>query len=231
MKKAWIVLAVLSVFACGTALAADEQIKLSGPHFTLNVIGVDKSKNPPMNNNDRHTMFVALGSRTGVAPSSIYLQNGYDFKVCDGNGFDSVYDCSGAVIKNSPGASFQLPCNTSLSYTEGYGCPGEVAQRSYKVYARALGKPGGETKMMTCAYDATTSDWWCATENILTLSRTAGKPVWKDSTSELTSFVYDINADGKLETVALFSSRFEEYMWQYDNYGLKHAQLRFYPLD
>ena len=33
---------------------------LSGPHYNLNIIGVDKAKNATMINSDRHTIFVAL---------------------------------------------------------------------------------------------------------------------------------------------------------------------------
>ena len=208
----------------------------SGQHFTLNIIGVDKAKNPDMTGSNRHTIFVGLGSKTGGVITDIWLQNGYEFKVCDGNGLDAIaYDCSGNTIdqhsRSYGAASFQLPCNTNpdLVYTEGYGCPVEVEQRSYSVWARALGKPGFDATMMTCAYDVV-GDLYCATENVLTLTRSKSRPTWMNATSQLTTLVANIDGLAGNETVALFAEGFEEFFWQYDNKGLRHAQIRFYPL-
>lgn len=227
---------VLGVALLLVAPVAAQEIKLSGPHYTLNIIGVEKGKTAPMNNSDRHSIFVGLGSKNTPVTTKIYLQPGYDFQVCDGNGFDAAYGCDGAQIKQNLGATFQLPCNTALSYTEGFGCPEDVAQRSYNVYARALGKPGGEASMMTCATETTdwdgdgTLDVVCATDNVLTLKRSTGKSLWQDATSELTSLQADIDGDGTAESVALFADGFEDFFWQHDNKGLRHAQLRFYPM-
>lgn len=207
-----------------------QDVKLSGPHYNLNIIGVDKEKTADMTNSDRHTIFVALGSKGNPVATNIYLQPGYDFQVCDGNGFDAAYDCTGNQIKGNLGATFQLPCNTSLTYDPNLGCPADVAQRSYTVWARALGKPGGQADVMTCATDLATGEVVCATENVLTLKRGPGKSTWQDATSELTSLVADVDGDGVAETIALFASGFEDFFWQYSNQGLKLAQLRFYPL-
>jgi hypothetical protein len=203
---------------------------LSGPHYNLNIIGVDKTKTATMTNSDRHTIFVALGGKDGATVSStIWLRPGFDFQVCDGNGFDAAYDCNGVPFKNQ-GATFQLPCNTYLTYSADLGCPTDVAQRSYVVWARALGKPGGNASMMTCATDTTTMEQVCSTDNVLTLKRGTGKSVWQDATSQLTSLEADVNGDGVLDTVALFADGLTDFFWQYDNQGLKHAQVRFYPL-
>ena len=239
MKKVVLVLAACSMIfslGYGTPLYAQEQIKLSGPHFTLNIIGVNNDKEPTMTDSNRHTIFVRLGSKSQVATTNIWLQPGYDFKVCDGNGFDPAYNCSGDVIKSS-GATFQLPCNLANTYYDPtndldptetfYGCPSGVDQRSYYVYARALGKPFGEASMKTCAYDA--GELFCSTE-VLVLKRTKGKSIWQLATSELTSINYDVDGDGFVETIALFVDGFEDLFWQYDNKGLKHAQIRFYPV-
>ena len=215
-----------------------QDIKLSGPHFTLNIIGVEKGKTPTMTNSDRHTIFVALDKSGKFTQTNIYLKPGYDFKVCDGNGFDPAYDCNGVKIKSYNGATFQLPCNTNpdLVYTEGFGCPGDVAQRSYAVYARALGKPGFEAKMFTCATETVDFDGngkldtFCSTDNILTLKRSTGKPVWQDATDELTTLQADIDGDEANEIIALFAEGLDDFFWEYDNYGLRHAQIRFYPL-
>ena len=33
----------------------------SGPHYNLNIIGVEKAKEAPLTGSERHTIFVALG--------------------------------------------------------------------------------------------------------------------------------------------------------------------------
>jgi hypothetical protein len=222
-----VILAIATFVSLTVSLSAQN---LSGPHYNLNIIGVDKTKNATMTNSDRHTIFVGLGGKGGeTVTTNIWLKPGFDFQVCDGNGFDAAYDCNGVQFKSS-GATFQLPCNTYLTYSADLGCPSDVAQRSYMVWARALGKPGGKSSMMTCATDTTTNEQVCSTENVLTLKRGAGKSLWQDATSELTSLVADIDGDGVLDTVALFADGFTDFFWQYDNQGLKVAQIRFYPL-
>ena len=201
---------------------------LNGPHYNLNIIGVNQPKNATLTDSNRHSIFVGLGSKDNKITTTIWLKPGTDFVVCDGNGFDAAYDCDGVPFKNQ-GATFQLPCNTYLNYDPTLGCPTDVAQRSYLVWARALGKPGGNATVMTCATEKATGEQVCSTNNVLTLKRNPGKSVWQDATSELTSLVADINGDGVLDTVSLFADGFTDFLWQYDNNGLKLAQLRFYP--
>ena len=69
----------------------------SGPHFNLNIIGVERGKSSPMTGSDRHTIFLALGKEDSVT-SKIYLTPG-EFHVCDGNAFDSAFDCNGNQIQ------------------------------------------------------------------------------------------------------------------------------------
>ena len=58
--------------------------------------------------------------------------------------------------------------------------------------------------------------------------------VFKDVTKELTSLVVCVVDPVTLvETCtryALFDDDFIDFFWQYDNFGLKLAQLRFYPV-
>jgi hypothetical protein len=221
-------LAGVAVVLLSIPIAAEN---LGGNHYNLNIIGVGaKGKNAPLIDSNRHTIFVDLGGKDGATvTSNIYLQPGLEFRVCDGNAFDAAYDCTGAPFKNQ-GATFQLPCNTYLTYSPELGCPGTVAQRSYVIWARALGKPGGSATMMTCAFDTTAQEQVCATENVLTLERGKGRSAWQDATRELSSLVADLDGDNVLETVSLFADGFTDFLWQYDNYGLKHAQIRFYPV-
>lgn len=212
----------------------------SGPHYNLNIIGVEKGKTADMTNSNRHTIFVALGSANAAVISKIYLYRGDDFQVCDGNGFDAAIDCAGNQIA-SAGAVFQLPCNLNLpAGSEGCGLSSsnpclvpctEGASASYEVWARALGKPGGKAIMTTCAYDEDTNTTVCSTENTVdVLSRDKGPEKFQNVTKELTSLVYYNTVTARWERVALFAGDFEDWFWQYENKGLKLAQLRFYLL-
>lgn len=115
----------------------------SGAHYNLNIIGVDKAKNPNMTGTSGHTIFVPLKStKTGIystnnnvaiVDSKIWLLPGDDFQVCDRNGFDLAYACDGnllgewntvaknaegelvQVVSTKAGAVFELPCNTNIS--------------------------------------------------------------------------------------------------------------------
>jgi hypothetical protein len=219
----WI--SAISLFAAPLS-AQDINTYLSGPHYNLNIIGVE-DKTADLTGSNRHTIFVALGNKNNPVISNIWLSPGADFRVCDGNGLDAAYDCDGAAFKPQ-GATFQLPCNTSLTYDPLLGCPAEVAQRSYTIWARALGKPGGSASAMTCATDKATNEVVCSTTNALTLDRQKGKSNWQDATKQLTSLVTDIDGDGDLETIALFADGFQDFFWQWSGRGLKLAQLRFY---
>ena len=62
MKR--VVLTILTVaVAASPALAQTGNGAPSGPHYNLNIIGVEKGKNPPLTGSERHTIFVALGKK------------------------------------------------------------------------------------------------------------------------------------------------------------------------
>jgi hypothetical protein len=82
----------------GSRLCADRQRAPSGPHYNLNIIGVEKGKRAPLTGSERHTIFVALNSRGDVS-SKIYLVPGDDFRVCDGNAFDPAIIESGRIYE------------------------------------------------------------------------------------------------------------------------------------
>lgn len=126
-----------------------------------------------------------------------------DFGVLDANGTDGV-------------AAFSLP-NPD---TNGDGVT------EYSVYARALGTPGGQSTTTTCAYDET-GELICSTESMV-LVRERGKSSFDNVSRELLYVVYDLDGDGRTETTPLFDEDLEGYFWDYDNKGLKVAQLRFY---
>jgi hypothetical protein len=86
----------------------------SGPHFNLNIIGVENPKKSTMTGSNRHTIFMPLQTAGKGVKSVVYVENpdgsiskiagmeiegqiwlmpGEDFRVCDGNGFDLAYGC------------------------------------------------------------------------------------------------------------------------------------------
>jgi hypothetical protein len=240
-KLAWTAMGLLLV---ASPLMA-QNIKLSGPHFNLNIIGQEKTKTPAFTDTSRHTIFVPLNNQNGIG-TKIFLVPGSDFYVCDGNGFDAATDCDG-ISKNSNGAVFQLPCNTNIPNDQQLfvACDVPLAeQASYDVYARALGKPGGKTTITTCATDAFDGLVVCSTENTIVqrpVSANGNKPAWQDVTNALTSIVtcydpatgnYGSDVCGvlgaKTVRVALFAGDFYDWYWNYYNQGLRLLQLRFY---
>jgi hypothetical protein len=114
-----------------------------------------------------------------------------------------------------------------------------VPTANYQVWARALGKPGGSATVTTCA--TVQGELQCSLENAV-LTRTKGtKPVFTDVTDALTSLVVEycfagFDADGVcLDTelvtrIALFAGDTQDWFWNYDNNGLRLAQLRFYDV-
>jgi hypothetical protein len=171
----------------------------SGGHYTLNIIGVPKAKTADMVGDNGHRIFVPLWGNP-----KIMLTEGPDFLVLDANGTDGQ-------------ASFELP-NPD---------PTGSGTTVYSVFARALGTPGGKSLMTTCATDPVDGTEVCSVAT-LTLQRSKGKSTFDNVTKDLLYIYADINGDGILDRVALFDDSLTGYFWDYDNQGLKLAQLRFY---
>jgi len=180
----------------------------SGSHFNLNIIGVPHDKNPNMAKGGGDVIFVGLGTSSDAVTTKILLSQAADseFTVLDKNGTDGE-------------ASFALPV------------PG-----SYTVWARALGTPGGQSKVATCAtfIDPTTftSTILCSTDNEVFV-RGKGKSSFRDVTSALTTISLVPGSAAELAcgtpTVSLFAPCLQDFLWQYDNNGLRLLQVRFYP--
>jgi len=224
MKRLSVFTAVLVATGLAASALADG-INLKGPHYNLNIIGVENPKTAPMTGSDRHTIFVGLGKKSSVA-SNIYLAPG-PFDVCDGNAFDAAHSCTGDVIANQ-GAVFQLPCNSAVPTAS--GCPGGTFSADYQIWGRALGKPGGSVTMKTCGTDDTGA-LVCSTGSAL-FTRGKGKSGFFDVTTSLTTInaCFDVAGVVTCETVSLFDPVLQDFFWQYSNNGLRLLQLRFYPL-
>lgn len=171
----------------------------NGAHYTLNIIGVPKNKTADMKDTNRHVIFVPLWGSAKIS-----LEVG-DFQVIDGNGTDS------------DGATFALP-NPD---------PDGDGTTTYSVFARALGTPGGNSVTTTCATDPVDNTEVCSVIS-LELNRDPGQTQFQNASKYLLYIYADIDDDGDLERVPLFDSALQGYFWDYDNNGLKVAQLRFY---
>ena len=181
----------------------------SGAHYNLNIIGVKEPKSTDMDGAGGNVIFMLLGSKNTPLTGKIMLEQSASagvFAVLDKNGTDGQ-------------ASFSLPA------------PG-----GYSVWARALGKPGGESTMTTCATDITgevADGDICSTQNEVFV-RGTGRSSFRNVTPALTTITLDATLDAAAieacgaTTVSLFDGCLEGYFWQYDNRGLKLLQLRFY---
>jgi len=172
---------------------------LAGPHYNLNLIGVPKTKTADLTGDNGHRIFLPL-----AGTAKILLSPGDDFGVLDANGTDGT-------------ASFQLPAPD----------PDNDGVTAYSVFARALGRPGGHVQVTTCGQDPTTGEEFCSIFPLV-LVRSKGKSTFTNVSKELLFVFADVNGDGVVDRIPLFDSRLQGYFWDYDNTGLKLAQLRFY---
>ncbi len=174
-----------------------------GPHYNLNIIGVKKDKNPNMNCGQGHRIFVKLWGNTKIMLAE--APEGESFEVLDCNGTDGR-------------AEFQLPDPF----------PNDDLVTRYVVYARALGTPGGWSHTILCWDDG--GEIVCSGDT-LELRRGHGQQKFVNVSKKLLTLWIDTDGDGVPDTrVGLFDEEAYQYFWEYDNHGLKLAQLRFYPI-
>jgi hypothetical protein len=210
-RSVGIMIAIGMAMGIGSAVAAQPgNGALTGPHYNLNIIGRENCPGDDLIGTQGHTIFVQLrggDNPSGQNPSDvdpknkIYLIEGDTFEVLDRNG------CDGR-------AEFQLPP------------PGD-----YLIFIRPLGKPGGSATITLCATDImdtpddTTDDLIvCSSGNVI-LTRDKGRSKFQNVTDQLTTVVL---ADGTV--VPLFGDGLQDFFWNFQNDGLRLAQLRFYPI-
>jgi hypothetical protein len=107
-------------------------------------------------------------------------------------------------------------------------CPGNTTTTVYRIFVRALGKPGGSANM-TSGFTDEYGNYWYSLEQV-TLTRQKGKSVFSDKTLELTTIYVDMTNDSIDNPVRyyLFDNELWQYFWDYDNAGLKLLQIRIY---
>jgi hypothetical protein len=134
----------------------------------------------------------------------IWIAEG-DFAVLDGDGTDGA-------------AQFQLPVSA-----EGDGVT------HYSVFARVLGKSGGAATLTPCASDPATGERLCSTDSLLLVQ--SGGERRDDISNDLLFIDADTDEDGGAEPMSLFDDRLRGIVWQFDENGMRRAQLRFYPIE
>lgn len=224
MKKIFAIVLAVAMLAglSGIALATNSETgngAPSGAHYNLNIIGVENPKKTDMTDTSGHTIFVNLNGNSKIWLCQSGIEGGCapdkDFVVLDRNGTDSN------------GALFALP---NPAYT-GELPEGMAGCTAYSVYVRALGNPKGSANMTTCAqvWDADLGEWVnvCSTE-VVKLDASVRPQKFVNVSKELLTICADLDGDGNYSRYYLFDDALENYFWNYDNNGLKIAQLRFY---
>jgi hypothetical protein len=189
-----------SAVAGGNGLPDNGQARL----YKFNLIGVPRDKRPDMTGDQGKRMFVKL-----EGPSKIYLENG-EFDILDANATDGN------------GGRFQLPDPD----------PDGDGQTWYGVYIRPVGTPNRSATIGSCIegdLDPTLDgiETLCSTETKL-LVRGTGKPRAENVSKELLSVCLDTDDVAGCDTRSfLFDDDAVEYLWNYDNNGLRVAQVYF----
>ena len=211
-KKICVIVTVLLLLLVGTiSVPSKGNGAPSGKHYTLNLLGKDweKDEDTSIMDNNGHRIFVRLDGRTRIK-----LSEG-PFDVIDADGTDKS-------------AAFQLP----KPYDE---TDETFSEPKYTVYIRVLGKPDGWADMWSGFTDENGTDWLSL--EVIELRQSGGKvnrqspPKFVDVTKELTTIYVDMDGDSIPERYGLFDNALWEYFWDYDNHGLRHVQLRFYPIE
>jgi hypothetical protein len=186
-----------------------------GPHFTLNIHGVSNTSAQGFNGNNQNDIFVPLGSSDKPQHCNIQLEQAatYDFQVLQP-------DCVSTGT-----AQFSLPAPCAIDSTTGL-CTGTTTY--YSVWMRALATPGGSANVTTCAYDATNTLVCSIPGFVAVATRSSGKSSFSNVTSDLLFLTTCVN--GKSVSTPIFSQNYSGYFWDYDNMGLRLAQLRFYQI-
>jgi hypothetical protein len=172
---------------------------LNGEHYNLNIIGAPKDKKGDSNfdNPDRHTIMVDLSGHT-----NIYMQQGEDFAVIDGDGTDG--DCR-----------FQLGAGYYEVYAVALGKPNKTV-----------------TITPEATFEGTTGDIVFALGSIdLTHDKKPQWKRVTGLFLVTVSVTVDDVTHNYNNTWVFDIPELIDYWWDYNNVGCKLTQVRFYKVD
>jgi len=254
MKKVIITsLIVMMVLSMGTALANPEGVCPDGKLIGhLKIIGVAKDKNANMDQAAGNVIFVGLGSTGQADRTKIYLFPGDDFDVLDKNGTDGeaafqlpdpdldpyIIGDKGDADTISAYSVFVRP----LGKPGGWATITTCADLLDSTFAGLL--PGTLVRVLNRQEGLNT---YCSIEQVgseITLRKT-GKSIFANVTAELLTIVFQVEVEVVIGTdpdtgediteiqvvcvrVPIFDDIIENEYWEYDNYGLKNLDVRFY---
>lgn len=246
MKKA-VIASLIVLMVAGTALANPEGICPDGKLIGhLKIIGVAKDKNANMDQAAGNVIFVGLGSQGNADRTKIYLYPGDDFAVLDKNGTDGEAafqlpdpDLDPYLI-GDPGDADTISAYSvfvrPLGKPGGWATITTCADLVDSTFAGLL--PGPLVNVLN-RQDGTA---YCSIEQVgseITLRKT-GKSVFANVTAELLTIVFQVEVQTGVDDagapiievvcvrVPIFDDIIENEYWEYDNYGLKNLDVRFY---
>jgi hypothetical protein len=188
-----------------------------GPHYNLNLIGkkADWSGGGSYDNPNRHTIFVPENTEGYTTPNgepgiTIWMTQGDEFAVLDGNAFDGE-------------AAFQLGPGKYKVYIVAKAKPGGYTDITGWVYAED--EYGAFYYFDIGSVHVTKSKKWKDATHIFYVS--TGEDPFGIITGDTWVFEYmaqleafDFGDDPSIDDTA--------YFWQYDNHGNKLVKVRFY---
>ena len=198
--------------------------------YLLNVIAFEQCPAGDFEGSNRHMIAVQANyTGNGVDKTSktnkIFLKAG-DFRVWDGNACDD-------------GAQFYLPVDGNCLNCDDPSI--EPVFTEYEVYARVVGKPGGQVTVTSCVEyfntDTEQLESLCSVgaDNVYVgLRQTGGGKLqnkWDNVSTELLTVCIDTSGDGICDQrIGLFDAFGEDYWWNWDTEGRPHVQLVFIPV-
>ena len=186
-----------------------------GPHYNLNLIGkkANWSGGGSYNNPDRHTIFVPENTEGYTTPNgepgiTIWMTQGDEFAVLDGNAFDGE-------------AAFQLGPGKYKVYIVAKAKPGGYTDITGWVYAED--EYGAFYYFDIGSVHVTKSKKWKDATHIFYVS--TDEDIFGIITGDTWVFEYMTQLEATLLDPSIVDTA---YFWQYDNHGNKLVKVRFY---
>ena len=204
------VVSAVSVVFAGLKPGTD----FNGPHYNLNIIGVQNPKNGDMDNPKRHTIFIPLVTDWYQDPCATTgpdkSNNGEDI------GEVSALPDRGVRLRIGPSPDdkfYVVDGDATNGYAEFLMPP---TPNGYDVYISGKGKPSGCLDIDAYLFDDSTTYYFIGHVDV---DRTTGQPKWQNAKWLL----YGVGG------VVYFADSYELYFWQLYNNNLRLMQIRFYP--